>query len=224
MEPLRADDPRRIGPYDAVARFATEDGGRVPVPERRFLARLPGGNRTVVISMPLPGADVGRFAYAASGERAYDGGHVAAVQYEMVHGEPNLSQVPEPVRALVAPCLAEDPAHRPLPQQVEAAFAPPPGTRRGAKAVWRLGGLAADIKRRDSAAWPSVAGDGREVARCVVGAANDGGGERLAGVLDSAMPLHVARGRGGRVSPRGSGRPGLRGRAGSAVCRRPSRG
>ncbi|MEU5646767.1 protein kinase family protein [Streptomyces milbemycinicus] len=68
MEPLRFDDPRRIGPYDVVARFDA-DGGRVPVPERRFIARLPGGNRTVVISMPLPGTDTGRFAAEAAAAR-----------------------------------------------------------------------------------------------------------------------------------------------------------
>ncbi|MES4908726.1 MULTISPECIES: serine/threonine protein kinase [unclassified Streptomyces] len=68
MEPRRSDDPRRIGPYDVVARFDT-DGGRVPVPERRFIARLPGGNRTVVISMPLPGVDAERFAAEAATAR-----------------------------------------------------------------------------------------------------------------------------------------------------------
>ncbi|MEU1790976.1 PQQ-binding-like beta-propeller repeat protein [Streptomyces sparsogenes] len=91
-------------------------------------------------------------AYAASGERAFDGGHVATVQYEVVHGEPNLSEVPEPIRVLVAPCLAKDPAHRPRPEQIAAVFAPPPGTKPGAKKVWQLGELAADIKQREAAA------------------------------------------------------------------------
>ncbi|MGO4751127.1 serine/threonine protein kinase [Streptomyces sp. 2MCAF27] len=68
MEPLRSDDPRRIGPYDAVARFDT-DSGQVPVPERRFIARLPGGDRTAVISMPLPSVDAGRFAAEAAAAR-----------------------------------------------------------------------------------------------------------------------------------------------------------
>ncbi|MFI0735563.1 serine/threonine protein kinase [Streptomyces sp. NPDC021225] len=68
MEPLRSDDPRRIGPYDVVARFDT-DGGQVPVPERRFIAWLSGGDRTVVISTPLPGVDAGRFAVEAAAAR-----------------------------------------------------------------------------------------------------------------------------------------------------------
>lgn len=103
-----------------------------------------------------PAADVfslgAVLAYAASGERAFDGGHVATVQYEVVHGEPKLSEVPEPIRVLVAPCLAKDPAHRPIPAQIAAVFATPPSTKRGAKKIWQLGELAADIKQREAAA------------------------------------------------------------------------
>ncbi|NUK25134.1 protein kinase domain-containing protein [Streptomyces lunaelactis] len=83
-------------------------------------------------------------AYAASGQRAYDGSHVAAVQYEVVHGEPRLSHLPEHLRQLIAPCLAKDPALRPTPGQITAAFAPP----RGAERIWRHGVLADDIKQR----------------------------------------------------------------------------
>lgn len=68
MELLRSDDPRQIGPYGVVARFDM-DGGQVPVPERRFIAWLPGGDRTVVISTPLPGVDAGRFAAEAAAAR-----------------------------------------------------------------------------------------------------------------------------------------------------------
>ncbi|OMI40677.1 serine-threonine protein kinase [Streptomyces sparsogenes DSM 40356] len=68
MEPLRPDDPRRLGPYDVVARLDA-DGDRIPVPERRFIARLPGGNRTVLISLPLPGTDPARFAAEATAAR-----------------------------------------------------------------------------------------------------------------------------------------------------------
>ncbi|MEU9796468.1 protein kinase [Streptomyces sparsogenes] len=91
-------------------------------------------------------------AYASSGERVYDGGHVAMVQYQVVHGEPDLSEVTEPIRVLVAPCLAKDPAHRPRPEQIATVMATPPGTKRGAKKAWQLGALADDIKRREAAA------------------------------------------------------------------------
>ncbi|MBT2385239.1 serine/threonine-protein kinase [Streptomyces sp. ISL-11] len=84
-------------------------------------------------------------AYAGSGRRAYDGAHVAAVQYEVVDGEPDLDSVPELIRALIAPCLAKDPSYRPLPAQIAAAFAPPRGSGR----IWRRGPLATEISQRE---------------------------------------------------------------------------
>ncbi|MET9673309.1 protein kinase [Streptomyces sp. NPDC006482] len=86
-------------------------------------------------------------AYAASGRRTFDAGHVAAVQYEVVHGTPDLSLVPPELQELIGPCLAKDPAFRPAPPQVAQAFAPP----KGADRAWRKGPLAEDIKRRETA-------------------------------------------------------------------------
>ncbi|MFC7967917.1 serine/threonine-protein kinase [Streptomyces cinereoruber] len=82
--------------------------------------------------------------YAASGRPAYEGAHVAAVQYEVVHGEPHLEHVPPALRPLIGPCLAKDPAARPLPEQIAAYAAPP----RNAGRVWRQGPLAGDITAR----------------------------------------------------------------------------
>ncbi|MGW1494616.1 protein kinase domain-containing protein [Streptomyces sp. NPDC002402] len=99
-----------------------------------------------------PAADVfslgAVLAYAVSGQRAYDGPHAAGVQYQVVHGEADLGLVPDQIRPLVLPCLAKDPAHRPLPEQIARALAPP----KGADKVWRQGPLAADITRRENAA------------------------------------------------------------------------
>ncbi|MFE7550657.1 serine/threonine-protein kinase [Streptomyces gardneri] len=86
-------------------------------------------------------------AYAASGRRAFEGAHVAAVQYEVVHGTPDLSMVPSELTELIGPCLAKDPAFRPSPPQIAEAFAPP----KGADRAWRKGPLAEDIKRRETA-------------------------------------------------------------------------
>ncbi|KQX52702.1 MULTISPECIES: serine/threonine-protein kinase [unclassified Streptomyces] len=86
-------------------------------------------------------------AYAASGRRTFDGAHVAAVQYEVVHGTPDLSLVPPELQELIGPCLAKDPAHRPQPPRIVEAFAPP----KGADRAWRKGPLAEDIKRREAA-------------------------------------------------------------------------
>ncbi|MEV5141132.1 PQQ-binding-like beta-propeller repeat protein [Streptomyces syringium] len=84
--------------------------------------------------------------YTASGHRAFDASHVAAVQYEVVHGEPVWGDVPEALRELIAPLLAKDPAARPTPDQIVKAFDPP----RGADLLWRRGPVADGIKRREA--------------------------------------------------------------------------
>ncbi|WP_405614253.1 serine/threonine-protein kinase [Streptomyces sp. NBC_01511] len=92
-----------------------------------------------------PAADVfslgAVLVYAASGQRAYEGPHVAAVQYEVVHGQPRLDRVPPALQPLIGPCLAKDPAARPQPAEIARAFAPP----RGAERAWRSGAIARDI-------------------------------------------------------------------------------
>ncbi|MFJ8861142.1 serine/threonine-protein kinase [Streptomyces sp. NPDC102451] len=97
-----------------------------------------------------PSADVfslgAVLVYAATGRQAYEGAHVAAVQYEVVHGSPALHTVPEALRPLIAPCLAKEPAHRPLPSSVIQAFAPP----RGADRLWRRGTLGRQIKEHET--------------------------------------------------------------------------
>ncbi|MET9515749.1 serine/threonine-protein kinase [Streptomyces sp. NPDC002994] len=93
--------------------------------------------------------------YAATGQRAFDGGHVAAVQYEVVHGSPDVSRVPPALLQLIGPCLSKDPALRPVSTQIAAAFAPP----KGADRAWRRGPLADDIAQREAAAKRLVATD-----------------------------------------------------------------
>ncbi|WAP58664.1 serine/threonine-protein kinase [Streptomyces sp. S465] len=85
-------------------------------------------------------------AYAAGGRPVHEGGHVAAVQYQVVHGEPELGSVPEALRILVEPCLAKDPGSRPGLDWIGRALAPP----RGADRAWRSGPLAQDIARREA--------------------------------------------------------------------------
>ncbi|WP_329569711.1 serine/threonine-protein kinase [Streptomyces sp. NBC_01361] len=104
--------------------------------------------------------------YAATGRRAYDGTHVAAVQYEVVHGEPQLEGLSPQLLALIAPCLAKDPAARPSPAQVAAGF----GVPRGAGRAWRRGPVAQEIKRRESGI--------KELTTVVTGAAPQGGVSR----------------------------------------------
>ncbi|KUJ65188.1 serine/threonine protein kinase [Streptomyces albus subsp. albus] len=68
MDPLRPGDPRRIGSYRLIARFDPAEGG-LPLPERRFIGRAPGGDRTAVLSVPLVAEDAGRFAVEAETAR-----------------------------------------------------------------------------------------------------------------------------------------------------------
>ncbi|MGW8397523.1 protein kinase domain-containing protein [Streptomyces lydicus] len=84
--------------------------------------------------------------HAASGRRAFDGAHIAALQYKVVHDEPDLTGVPEVLRPLIVPLLAKDPAARPAPDRIAAAFAPP----RGAERAWRRGPVSQAIKERES--------------------------------------------------------------------------
>ncbi|WEV29523.1 protein kinase [Streptomyces sp. 71268] len=87
-------------------------------------------------------------AFAAAGQPAYRGAEVAAVLYEVVHGQPRLERVPGPLRELLEPCLAKDPAARPHPLQVADAASPPAGSER----LWLVGPLADEIRHREAAA------------------------------------------------------------------------
>ncbi|MET9857735.1 serine/threonine-protein kinase [Streptomyces smyrnaeus] len=99
-----------------------------------------------------PAADVfalgAVLSFAATGERAFTGEHVAAVQYEVVHGRPRLGGLPPGLLPLVASCLDKDAGRRPAPDRLGQALAPP----RGADRVWRNGPLAEDIAERERAA------------------------------------------------------------------------
>ncbi|MBL1102343.1 protein kinase domain-containing protein [Streptomyces coffeae] len=85
-------------------------------------------------------------AYAAGGRPLYEGGHVAAVQYQVVHGEPELDAVPPAIRTLVVPCLDKEPGKRPALDAIARELAPP----RAADRAWRTGPLAEDIARREA--------------------------------------------------------------------------
>ncbi|MEW2157721.1 serine/threonine-protein kinase [Streptomyces sp. NPDC007189] len=86
--------------------------------------------------------------YAATGRRAFDGGHVAALQYEVVHGQPRLGDMSPQLQELIAPCLAKDPTARPLPAQIAQLMSAP----RGADRAWRRGRIADAIKKREAEA------------------------------------------------------------------------
>lgn len=57
-------------------------------------------------------------AYAALGRPLYGEGSGVQVMYRIVHSEPDLALLPEPLRPLFARCLAADPAERATPAEV----------------------------------------------------------------------------------------------------------
>ncbi|WP_217205799.1 serine/threonine-protein kinase [Streptomyces sp. AC550_RSS872] len=65
-------------------------------------------------------------AFAATGRSAFGDGAAshAALLYQVVHGEPDLADVPPSLLGLIRACLLKDPARRPAPAEVVAALAP----------------------------------------------------------------------------------------------------
>ncbi|MEU8823120.1 PQQ-binding-like beta-propeller repeat protein [Streptomyces sp. NPDC048636] len=120
-------------------------------------------------------------AYAAGGRPVYQGGHVAAVQYQVVHGEPDLDAVPETIRVLMTPCLDKEPGQRPALDAVARELAPP----RGADRAWRTGPLAEDIARREAGAKRMATLPGDEASgpsrRRLIGGLAAGGAVLVAG-------------------------------------------
>ncbi|GAA2925801.1 hypothetical protein GCM10020221_22200 [Streptomyces thioluteus] len=78
MEPLHRGDPRWIGPYAVVAGLDAATGD-APFAERRFVARSPDGDRTVLVCLPSDHADPGRFHAEADAARRLFGPWTATV-------------------------------------------------------------------------------------------------------------------------------------------------
>ncbi|WP_225840073.1 protein kinase [Streptomyces sp. NK08204] len=96
-----------------------------------------------------PAADVfslgAVLVYAATGHRAFEGTHVAAVQYEVVHGEPRWHGLSPEHYALIAPCLAKEASGRPTPEQIARAISLP----KKSDTVWKRGPVADAIRERE---------------------------------------------------------------------------
>ncbi|MDH6623877.1 serine/threonine protein kinase [Streptomyces sp. LBL] len=57
--------------------------------------------------------------FAATGGNPFGSGPTPALLYRVVHNEPDVASVADPtVRALIAACLAKDPARRPTPREI----------------------------------------------------------------------------------------------------------
>ncbi|MEU8783024.1 serine/threonine protein kinase [Streptomyces sp. NPDC048637] len=95
-----------IGPY-AVLRGLDDEASGIPVPERRFIGRSADGDRTVLIGVPLPGADPGRFLAEGETSRYLLGpwsspaGEVAAAGDAPWHARPYVPALPLPAALTV---------------------------------------------------------------------------------------------------------------------------
>jgi len=61
--------------------------------------------------------------YAATGHSPFEAGNAYLAAYNTVHSEPDLGELPAPLRPLVTVCLAKDPADRPTSSEVLGALA-----------------------------------------------------------------------------------------------------
>ncbi|MEU6194399.1 PQQ-binding-like beta-propeller repeat protein [Streptomyces sp. NPDC047061] len=66
--------------------------------------------------------------YAATGNRPFEGGSPYMTGYQVVHEQPSLDGVPEPLLGIVERCLAKDPADRPRLDELQRLFRSLPDT------------------------------------------------------------------------------------------------
>ncbi|MEV7187093.1 protein kinase [Kitasatospora sp. NPDC093102] len=152
-------------------------------------------------------------AFAASGVHPFGEGVSAAVLlYRVLHEEPDVAGLPEPLRGTVLDCLAKDPAARPTPQQLRARL-DPDGTAatRLSQGGWLPVELAAGVGRSavellDLDGEPGTAASGRVPSGEVASEASASGeaaseasasGEAASGAVAGAMrtPTFVSGGR-----------------------------
>ncbi|MFJ9417042.1 serine/threonine-protein kinase [Streptomyces sp. NPDC101227] len=86
-------------------------------------------------------------AYAATGRQPFGsaGSGVHAVMFKIAQEDPDLTGVPEALRALIGDCLAKDPATRPAPEEIAARLGPETGD--GPDSPWLPGELIASLGR-----------------------------------------------------------------------------
>ncbi|WP_225825919.1 serine/threonine-protein kinase [Streptomyces naphthomycinicus] len=115
---LAADGPRVIDFGIALAADGTSytaTGGTIGTPSYMAPEQASGGEVTAATDVFALGQTA---AFAALGRSLYGDGPAVNVLYRIVHSEPDLDALPEPLRPLLARCLAADPAERATPAEI----------------------------------------------------------------------------------------------------------
>ncbi|MEU3616493.1 serine/threonine-protein kinase [Streptomyces sp. NPDC006872] len=115
---LAADGPRVIDFGISLASDVTSNtatGLAVGTPQFMAPEQATAGEVTAATDVFALGQTA---AFAALGEALYGDGPSVSVLYRIVHSEPDLSLLPEPLRPLIARCLAADPAERVTPAEI----------------------------------------------------------------------------------------------------------
>ncbi|MFC4502362.1 MULTISPECIES: protein kinase domain-containing protein [Streptomyces] len=151
-------------------------------------------------------------AFAACGRTPFSGAAAATLLYQVAHGSPDLSRVPEPLDKIISLCLAKDPALRIDPERLSAACAP-----NGAEQVLTEGWLPAPLTEL-IAARRAAATDLDLLARTPAGA------EPWTDGPDSLPPATRSRGSAYATVGRPAYDDALAERSGSTVCPNGERG
>ncbi|OPG11816.1 serine/threonine-protein kinase [Microbispora sp. GKU 823] len=114
---LGADGPRVIdfGIARALDATATVSSQVVGTPAYMAPEQIKGAEIGPAADVFAWGAVV---AFAATGRSPFAADSTHAVLYRVIGGEPDIAGVPDPLRALVARCLAKEPAERPTMREV----------------------------------------------------------------------------------------------------------
>ncbi|MFJ7904630.1 serine/threonine-protein kinase [Streptomyces sp. NPDC096198] len=151
-------------------------------------------------------------AFTASGSGPFGTGSAQGLMYRVVHGEPDLSAVPESVRGLVARCLAKRPEDRPSVDALLAELTDAAGAARTTllftNASWLPQAVASTVRQAWDGAGGEPAADGREAPPDHNGAAPygtsrpaDGGHPPSPGPAVPCAPDHQAPTAPGPVPP-----------------------
>ncbi|WP_030156966.1 serine/threonine-protein kinase [Streptomyces sp. NRRL S-244] len=117
---LASDGPRVIDFGISLASGTTSPtatGSAIGTPQYMAPEQALAGDTTAATDVFALGQTA---AFAALGEPLYGDGPSVSVLFRIVHSEPDLSRLPEPLRPLIARCLAADPEDRATPAEIVA--------------------------------------------------------------------------------------------------------